>query len=533
MAKLKTNQALVPFLGQKMHYIGGLDPLGYQNASGSAYTQLLPGLNNVTGLIRSYSFYCWLLDQYASGETISQDPKAQRKYIRKAEYIIALVAHYAQIPGVSGTLYAGKQFENNSSTFDLITGTYNEDGSTTNTYWQNSMGVFGQYYVGSLRQIGLIEDPVNKNGERLGIYRITKAREGENRVDGEQLSRTFDQNISSTSKALFLSCVEKEEITLQQIELLSKEFNLRVIPENSLECETLIQLLVDVDEPGQSAEKVSQYRRSTFKHLLGFCNTGLPFSDRAFTYYAYNQQGGEQKDPTMMGWYYYQFNEYWQLGCLGILDGLLKTLKQQKGGNWMLLNELLELLVSTITQKMEEDADVSVQVPFSLKDLAINYTEEELATNLLLDKHEDHLYHGWLLVLKVYLTNKDNLSVLEETIHENELGSNYEGLKFYQSITEINEVELKSFIESFLYRFIINRHQLVAYRKMGAGQESTQKFLVEDGLIRLIDVFGTSFTAPRIGSLITFMKDLHLVDKNDALTSKGQELIAELEQNEH
>ena len=63
-----------------MNFIRGLDPLGLQNTSDSTFSILLPGLNNVTGRIRYYSFYCWLLDEY-SKRVGSTDPKEQRNSI--------------------------------------------------------------------------------------------------------------------------------------------------------------------------------------------------------------------------------------------------------------------------------------------------------------------------------------------------------------------------------------------------------------------------------------------------------------------
>ena len=90
---VKNNQSIVPFFSERMDFIRGLDPLGLQNTSDSTFSILLPGLNNVTGRIRYYSFYSWLLDQY-SKNIGSTNPKDQRKFIRTAEYIIALSSHF-------------------------------------------------------------------------------------------------------------------------------------------------------------------------------------------------------------------------------------------------------------------------------------------------------------------------------------------------------------------------------------------------------------------------------------------------------
>ena len=45
---LTSNQSVAPFLGKRMSFIRGLDPMGLQNASERTYSKLLQGLSNVT-----------------------------------------------------------------------------------------------------------------------------------------------------------------------------------------------------------------------------------------------------------------------------------------------------------------------------------------------------------------------------------------------------------------------------------------------------------------------------------------------------
>lgn len=170
---LRNNKVRLPFLGTKMNFIGGLDPLGLQNASEQAYSRLLPGLNNVTGLIRAYSFYPWLLSQY-SKNIISTDPSKQKQFIRRAEFLNALISQSNGIQGINGGTLAAKFLEEENNSFDLQEGIYNSIGSTVDTYWKYPFGIFGQYYLGSIRQIGIIEEVVDSNNIPLGLYRTTK-----------------------------------------------------------------------------------------------------------------------------------------------------------------------------------------------------------------------------------------------------------------------------------------------------------------------------------------------------------------------
>ena len=78
-----------PFLGKPHYPISGLDQLGLNLTSERVFDLLLPGLNNVTGRVRYYSFYCWFFDWYASNIRTTSRSK-QNNYLRRAEFLLAL-----------------------------------------------------------------------------------------------------------------------------------------------------------------------------------------------------------------------------------------------------------------------------------------------------------------------------------------------------------------------------------------------------------------------------------------------------------
>lgn len=195
---IRNNQSLVPFLGERLSFIRGLDPLGLQNSSDATFSMLLPGLNNVTGRIRYYSFYCWLLDEY-SKQIGSTNPKDQQQFIRRGEYMIALASSYFEgdASSIPGSLYAARQINKDLNTVhSLQAGTFQENGSTTDTYWKYPLGAFGQYYFGSLSDIGL----VSRRDNDAGIYVRSNSR-GNEFVSGEALAAAFDANINIHVKA--------------------------------------------------------------------------------------------------------------------------------------------------------------------------------------------------------------------------------------------------------------------------------------------------------------------------------------------
>jgi hypothetical protein len=65
---------------------------------------------------------------------------------------------------------------------------------------------------------------------------------------------------------------------------------------------------------------------------------------------------------------------------------------------------------------------------------------------------------------------------------------------------------------------------------------ATQKLIIEDGRLRFIDTWFTTFTSPRIDTLKLFLQDLKIIDVVDESTLKttplGEALLIRL-QNEY
>ncbi|MCA0931761.1 hypothetical protein LCM02_04805 [Lutimonas saemankumensis] len=525
------NEARVPFLGDRMSFITGLDPLGLQNTSNKVYTYLMAGLNNVTSHIRNYSFYCWLLDEYAKIIT-STNPYEQQRFIRRAEYMIALLSYHSEILGINGRQYAQKRFEENLQEFDLEKGTFNTDGSTPNTYWQYYLGIFGQYYVGSLRQIGLIDEPINAEGKPLGIYRTTSSQEDIN-ICGKDLAKAFDENISDDGKIKFLDCIAKGKVSIEELEELALDFNLKAIKKKSKECDLLIELLLDVNEPTLLKEEPSFSRKETLIHILKFLSNYSfeKFEQHDFTMFAYDVKGKVNGiiDETLTGWYLYQFSEYWQVALTGLFNGCLNWLEREKGPGWMPINEFVQGCTNDIIKYINNEnlLDTDKGISDLVSDVEI-YTEKELYVKLVRSKSEERMSYGLLLVLRLFKVNESYLPFLRSYSNNNEISNNQDNqevLNYYLGFKSSLNLNLVTFISDFLLNKIIHRHQYVAYRKMGGGSQSTQKFIIEDGYLRIIGNFDPGFTSPRIVSLLEFLQDLNLLDKDFRLTDKGNELL--------
>ena len=155
--QFEKNKIAAPFLGEPLVHIVGQDPLGLLNTGGKTFDLVLPGLNNVTDRIRYYSFYCWFFHCYA--KYISKPSKKEQfDHLRRAEFILSLLAAKTGVQGIGGITKALELYNTSQNSFDLKIGTGEEKQVKDGTYWKNPRGIFGQNYVSSLKQLNLIRE---------------------------------------------------------------------------------------------------------------------------------------------------------------------------------------------------------------------------------------------------------------------------------------------------------------------------------------------------------------------------------------
>mgnify|MGYP006100041197 FL=1 len=531
---IKNNQSIVPFFSERMNFIRGLDPLGLQNTSDSTFSILLPGLNNVTGRIRYYSFYCWLLDEY-SKRVGSTDPIEQIKFIRTAEYIIALSSQFysSNNGSIPGSNYAKLEIQNKEiNVHDLNAGIYKLDGTTANTYWNFRWGAFGQYYLGSMRNIGII---INRDSEG-GIYTRTSSRD-ESFISGEMLAQSFASNIDPEKSETFFDCISKGKINEDQIENLLPDFNLAIVPDGTEEEAQLIQLLLQKDYPLRIEEDPTTLRKQTISHLLNFSDSNpAAFNDREFIYAAYNRKGiiDGKVDDSLFGWFYYQFNEFWHYANTSIFNGVLDHLEDSCGPNWIPLNQLVDEVGQSVINTLETENFIkNSNDKVSEVLINIDLNEHDLFQKIYKSKKTEKVFYGFLLIFSKYLNNQNDLVSLKEYGDKNDLGKDGEGPGYFLTQFRVKmSTSVLDFVKEYIFKNIIYRHQYVAFRKIGGGGLSTQKFIIEDHHIRYLGNFEAAYTGPRIGNLISFLKDLNILSSDNQLTEKGVSIFNQISLND-
>lgn len=516
-----------------MAFIRGLDPLGLQNTSNATYSLLLPGLNNVTGRIRYYSFYCWLLDEY-SQRIGSTDPADQRRFIRTAEYIIALASQFyiGDNGSIPGSNYAKKQVENHDKqNYDLNAGIYKSDGTTANTYWNYRWGAFGQYYLGSLRDIGLIIDR-DING---GVYARTNPI-NDDCVSGEKLAKSFDKCIPEKKKKLFFSCLNDGFITEDQLNGLLPEFNLTQVPKNSEEQELLSQVLIQKDYPLRVEEEPVTFRKETIYFLLSFAESNPDrFDARQFVYNAYHGKGQKNGriEPSLLGWYYYQFNEFWQYANTSILNGVLDFLESEHGPNWVFLSEFVDNIADLVVEKfIQEGLSEAPVEKLSSSMERLQEDEFHYENTLSQGTRIAKVFFGFLLMFSIYLNNKFQLELLREYGKSQDIARNGVGPGYFLSQFAVTSKKpIREFIRDYIFTHIIYRHQYVAFRKLGdIYNHRLQKFFDTQAVTEIPD---SPLTIRDLSCILIAIYLIHVkYGKKFTVTSHDSERAAEARSSE-
>ena len=518
MAVITKNQILAPFLGAKLSFIPGQDPMGMLNIGEQIFSMLLPGLNNVTERIRYYSFYCWFFGWYAKSIG-SENPKEQRNYLRRAEYLLALISASKEEGGIPGITKADSYYSKDATSFSLLDGTGELEGITENTYWKNPRGVFGQNYVSSMRQMGLIRD---KN-ENSGLY-IRTAFEKENVVTGKDLEEAFDSNISNTAKEIFIKSLLSGNITQEELLKLVEDFNLINVRLGSLENSLLIKMLIEVDHPTTATQLY--FRRNTIALYLNLLNKKeIGVSVQDFVNFAYVEQGKLQgnTNDTLMGWYYYQLSQFWHMVCTSCLKHLLVALQSKSDSGWYIEENLVNELTSEIVNEFINTYNMQKSTPFE-ELVTLKEENNAIVKNIDTKNYIEGFCNALLLLKKIMHENKETIKEQFNYAKKYKLYSTSDFIAVYNDLEEKSKLPIIEFINYFLKKYVLNRHQMVALKKMNATQ-STEKFLREDGYIRFVDKIDFYFSNPRVGNLIVFLKNLSIITNDgNELTPSGKVL---------
>ena len=500
MAQYKISDITNIFWAMNDGFKAGRDPMGVQNSSVATYSCLLPGMTNLTGHIRYYSLYCWLLKEYDDLEKNGQTKLHQYNFIRRAELIMAFVMKDQNVNSVVGAYYV-------STHRDVIDGNgyYNiadgADYESKDRYWTFKSGAFGQYYLGSLIQYGLIK--VEENRFYL-------------RNNGKALASSFVYSVDEDTRELFLDCILDGNISENEItELLP--IGLHQIVVDSEEWKSLNQLLTQVDEGDSSL------RRQTVYLMLKDIEEGVPFSD----YLKHRFESYRDNDcEAAFGWYFYYLCETLHYIIETIFCLVLNEIDELKNPP---VEVLLEKSTKDVLSYLEEErlySDIAEWMDDCKNDIVSQFTE--IRDSIKCAEYSKAVALSLPLLLCLYNEYCKKKEVIDDFENKYDLkrqrGILSKGLdsyvKCYLSLTP------REYILA-LIKQVMNEHTVVAVAKMGNSNVDLRKFLLENGHAVLVEQRYPNLTSPRIESLHNFLIDLGYIAKDNTLTTVAKQFIEE------
>ena len=216
----------------------GLDHLGSQAPCTQIYSQLLPGITNVTNRARYYSLYPWLVWSLDRRD-LRRDEDQFVLNLRRAECLLTLIAerhsrvtdrdnakHGATMTGRDALLPALSALEGGE---ELLLSMFATSDPVATRYFQNRLGGLGQYYLGQFQELQLL-DGISRPGW------VVCSRE-----KAEPLAKALDARVEGD---LFFKTVVEDRVSLKRLDALRDLCPCR-LREPCKERELLVDLFFD------------------------------------------------------------------------------------------------------------------------------------------------------------------------------------------------------------------------------------------------------------------------------------------------
>lgn len=476
---------------------GGRDPLGIQNSSVATYSKLLPGLTNLTGHIRYYSLYCWLLDEYDKLENKGACSVHQYNFIRRAELAMALLMKDEGVRSVVGALFVSQGDYNyvDEGVYNLADGA---DFDSKKKYWSFMSGAFGQYYLGSLVYYELVKI------EERRFYLC---------LDGKNLAVAFRKSIDDKVRDLFIECLCNGRMAEADFEVLSP-LALNNIVVGSEEWNALNDLLIREDKNG------SNLRQQSIFLFLRDIDRGVSVDE--FSHNRFLCLKEDLKWEAARGWYFYYLCEALHF-CIETIFCLI--LNRIDNLNSPSIDELLEDIQKEILPIIKKPSRKVEELRFSIGE-KIDIILEGLKDSVNEKEYALASTKAIILMLSIYTEfekNRDSIMNFESSNGlTRQRGILSEGLNSY--VVRYLELSIQEYIKTVVLQ-IMQEHVIVAVGKMGNSNSDLRKFIIEDGRLFLVEIRYPTNTRPRIDSLFNFLQDLGYLNQEGQLTQLAYDFI--------
>ncbi|SCX34554.1 hypothetical protein [Agrobacterium rosae] len=478
-------------------FSAGRDPLGLQAVSVRLYTDLLPGLTNVTNRLRYFSFYCWVVRQFELRHHTTLEHKWSI-FIRRAEAAYVLACQYGdggEAHGMAGSVWAGKHTDlGRSFDFRPWTDGPGEDGQYLKARWGN----FGQFYIASMQQMRMLGETTSR------IQVVTKDY-------GLELANAFEEACPLACSRL-VAAIDSGIIGHAACQEISDEAHPGYLNEASRESQVLVAYLCGdrMDDPTASA------RRATLWNVLNIVDRTGVVDDGELRRELYVQDRvGDLEASALVdnlkSWRAYFVNELCHIALELILNALTYRIN---AGILRSPDELVRGIASTALGA----AAGSITVTELAFNKALDGLEDEHAAGMEIagivgttqDPGEAILATATTLILSLWMRWGSDRSFQAILAPATVGGRSALGIfRFLDSQVDRSALDA---IALLIRKFVVGNHLLIAGQKLASAGTYTYRFIVDDAT--LVDGLAAEygFTNPRIGNLLTFAKDGGLID---------------------
>lgn len=533
--------------------IKGQDPLGVRAPCENIYSQLLPGITNVTDRADLYAFYPWLIWALERHDgPLKKKPFFET--LRRAECLHTLIGnwhtnhtgegswqHGASLVGrdkltpALASLEAGKSLK--LSTY----ATLDEESGTR--YFKNKLGGLGQYYLGPLRDLGIVEGDVREIkyvAERGGI-----------------LAEHFEKKIN---RRLFFDTLEKDRISLEDVKAL-RLFCPCYLTKNKAKRAALVDLFFN--RPGAFFDAAADHRRDSLFLILDLTsqleadnNPATSPRDlidlfRACTYSTSLPSGVAWKTSSQLqtirdGWQTYLRNELLSIAVQSFFWGGLRKLQTE--GIKLQTSEAYAYWFHL----RFDDTTFKRDLNKGFQD-TINESRNQLPPLTAWDRKEHEVQLGWML--KNIQNSFDPATAPDDVVaaatnllltlaaRTENTSSAYTGFVHHQNYLRYYPINLDSFSENVhtawasipvrdVLAYIakewgINAHFRVALRKLRYESRDTFKIKPTEQGLEVVEPPPPGFSNPRLTQCIQILQDLGMLQYESTLlvSTEGRDLL--------
>ena len=525
--------------------ITGLDHLGVQAPCINIYAQLLPGITNVTDRARYYSFYPWLLmamadDGYSYGEEFISD-------FRKADALFTLIClrhqevcddghHHAD--AAVGSIALTKALSVLNTKITIKISDYSSRDAGEARYFMNKLGGLGQYYIGVLRGLHLMD-----GNSRDGVQTIKDI--------GGLLAKQFAHNLPVDK---FLSVVKADQVTLKDLDALS-DFCLCQLTENTAEKKAMVKLFAG-EGPFKGKDKFTDEDSLRRKQSLGYIlqlaeatsEYELDFdidTFRSLTYcHAFSEEHILSFDKSLQtvvdGWASYQRNELLSMALQGLFYACLRAYELsglnfsnvqiladwfwKKGPGYSALKKVkgitsFDALQKKLLKQMPvfaewQEDNHEIQCMYQLRSLSrMAGVNKEQLEDMVLDA---------LRILCALAGRPENQAGYSEGLFFPLGYFDYYPVNLNSFLTHLggdsgdwNDLPLQECLTNVLSQWCLNAHLRVALRKLRQQSQSTFRFMPTDNGLSIVDIPKAAHTQPRFNQARTILKDIGLLVEDE------------------